>query len=634
MSTATHSPEPPGLRKQLRGVFHVRRGPPRRWRFALRAAFCMGMPILAGWLAGDVTAGMMAATGGFTALYGSDRPYLDRARELAGIALAFALAVGLGMAAAEAGALVVVPVVAALAMVATWMGNAFQIGPPGAYMFLLACAAASGMREPPGGPLHSALLVLGGGSFAWCVHMLGVLVDPRGPEKAAVVRAGDAVAEHAAAIGTPGQRRAGHAAARALHAAWSTLVTYQPKRATSGGRLTALRAINRRLHTLFADAIWRPDRSDPSSTAIDEVRGLQAQARALVHAGQLPEGVVPGMVPLGHPGALTVLAEALRPGSLSRGVVLRVGLAALVAGWLGAQFNLERSYWAVAAAVLMLHQGFDWNRTLVRSAERLLGTWVGLLLGGAIILLYPQGPWLVLTVMALQFAVEMLVVRNYAAAVVFITSAALLLASGGHPVDSPGAYVLARGVDTAVGCLVALLVFRLLPSKPAAVLPPLLAGTIRGVDALAPHLARGDVDTRAARVAARDLQRQGFALEDAYESALAAGPAQRSEAERQWPAVAATLQLAYRALSAGWMFDRLDDAAARERARELFGEGGETGLRESLRVLATAAEAKENPPPALPLLPPLLERELRHLHDCLRGEPGRQPAGPEPTLRE
>jgi len=110
----------------------VRSGPPRRWRFALRAAGCMGAPILAGWLAGDVPAGMMAATGGFTALYGSDRPYANRAVELACIALAFALVVGLGMAAGAVGAVAVVPVVALIAMASTWIGNAFQIGPPGA----------------------------------------------------------------------------------------------------------------------------------------------------------------------------------------------------------------------------------------------------------------------------------------------------------------------------------------------------------------------------------------------------------------------------------------------------------------------------------------------------------------------
>src|SRR5690606_9687010 len=402
-------------------------------------------------------------------------------------------------------------------------------------------------------------LVLGGGAFAWCVHMLGALFDPRGPEKAAVQRAGDHLVAYVEAIGTQAQARAGHAAARALHGAWNTLVSYQPRRAAPGGRLTALRAINRRLHALFAVAMSAEGRDAVSLAAVvDEVRSLQAQARALVHPDQLPPGVVPGVVPQGHPGALAVLAEALRPGALSRTVVLRVGLAALLAGWVGAQFHLERLYWAVAAAVLMLHQGFDWNRTLVRSIERLLGTWVGLLLGGAIIVLYPQGIWLALAVMGLQFAVEMLVLRNYALAVVFITCAALLLASGGQPVAAPGAYVLARGVDTAVGCAVALLVYRVMPARAAVTLPAGLAGVARGAAEVVPHLVAGTVTTPAARSARRDLQRASFVLEEAYASAINASPAQRREAERQWPAVAAAQQLGYRTLSACWTLECLD----------------------------------------------------------------------------
>ncbi|MEN1959241.1 FUSC family protein [Luteimonas sp. MJ246] len=619
MYSAPSSP-PPGLRQQMRGMFDVRRGPPGRWRFALRAAFCMGVPILAGWLSGDVAAGMLAATGGFTALYGNDRPYLNRARELALIALAFAAAVGIGMAAAPLGWVVVVPVVAVMAMVATWMGNAFQIGPPGAYMFLLACAAASGLRAPAGGPLSAALLVLGSGAFAWCVHMLGALSDPRGPEKSAVLRAGDAVAAFVAAVGTPGQDRARHAAARTLHATWNTLVAYQPAR-TAPGRLTALRAINRRMHLLFADAMAAAARSEPPPAAItEEVRGLQAHVRAASSTDALPPGVVPGVVPLGHPGATSILREALAPGSMSRLVVLRVGLAALVSGWIGAQFGLERSYWAVAAAVLMLHQGFDWSRTLVRSVERLLGTWVGLLLGGAIILLYPQGLWLVATVMALQFMVEMLVVRNYALAVVFITGAALLLASGGQLIESPGSFVLARGVDTAIGCTVALLVFRLLPARPAAVLPAQLARTVRGVDAVVAQLARGTVVTPVGRAARRDLQRKSFALQDAYEAAIAAAPEQRREAERQWPTVAAAQQLAYRTLSACWTLEQLDSGAAATRARELFGDDGAAQVRAALRMLADTAAARATSGP-LGLLPPLLERELHNLQECLARQP-------------
>ena len=124
------------------------------------------MPILAGWLADDTSAGLMAAIGGFTALYGSGRAYLHRAGQLAAIALAFALATCLGLWAAPDIA-PVVAVVALVAMAATWIGNALRIGPPGAYMFALACAAATAMPADHLTPVDAGLLVGSGGLFAW-----------------------------------------------------------------------------------------------------------------------------------------------------------------------------------------------------------------------------------------------------------------------------------------------------------------------------------------------------------------------------------------------------------------------------------------------------------------------------------
>lgn len=104
-------------------MFEVRPMPPARLGFSLRAAGCMGMPILVGWLAGDTSAGLMASIGGFTALYGSGRAYLHHAAQLASIALAFALATSIGLWAAPHIA-PVVAVVAMVAMAATWIGNA------------------------------------------------------------------------------------------------------------------------------------------------------------------------------------------------------------------------------------------------------------------------------------------------------------------------------------------------------------------------------------------------------------------------------------------------------------------------------------------------------------------------------
>ena len=56
----------------------------RRWPYALRAGVSMGIPALIGWAVGDLSAGLMATIGGFTALYGAGRPYLNRAAYLAG----------------------------------------------------------------------------------------------------------------------------------------------------------------------------------------------------------------------------------------------------------------------------------------------------------------------------------------------------------------------------------------------------------------------------------------------------------------------------------------------------------------------------------------------------------------------
>ncbi len=389
----------------------------------------MAVPILVGWLAGATSAGTMAATGGFTALYGSGRPYPSRARELALIAAGFAVCTAVGIAAIPLGAVAVVVVLAATAMVATWLGNAFAIGPPGPYMFLLSTAAATGPVGQSAHPLTAGLLVLAGGTFAWVVHMAGALFSPTGPERAAVVTAGEAVAAHVGALGREHEPRARHEAARALHRAWTVLVDQQPGGRREGATVRALGVANRRLHSIFADAVHAAARGEgPPAGALEEIRGLQAAARSREpDALDALDDDAGGGLPSGHPGTWSVLTEALAPGSSIRTAVLRVGVAALV-----------------------LHQGLDWSRTLVRSTERLLGTWAGLLLAWALLMTHPTGPWLALVVMVLQFTIEMLVLRNYAVAVVFITSAALVLASGGHRVPDVGSYVLARGVDTAV----------------------------------------------------------------------------------------------------------------------------------------------------------------------------------------
>ncbi|MGH8154543.1 MAG: hypothetical protein ACREP0_04785 [Rhodanobacteraceae bacterium] len=83
----------------------------------------------------------------------------------------------------------VVPTIILIAVVATFLCNALQTGPPGAYTFALACAAGTGITAGDLSVAQIGLLVFTGGSFAWLVHMAGALVQPRAPERAAVVSA-------------------------------------------------------------------------------------------------------------------------------------------------------------------------------------------------------------------------------------------------------------------------------------------------------------------------------------------------------------------------------------------------------------------------------------------------------------
>src|SRR5690606_17305252 len=75
--------------------------------------------------------------------------------------------------------------------------------------------------------------------------------------------------------------------------------------------------------------------------------------------------------------------------------------------------------------------GMDRRATAVRSVERLVGTALGILLfllGG----FADSGPWaFVATIVVLQGLVELLIVCNYTAAVVFMTSLALTIGTAG-----------------------------------------------------------------------------------------------------------------------------------------------------------------------------------------------------------
>jgi uncharacterized membrane protein YccC len=272
----------------------------------------------------------------------------------------------------------------------------------------------------------------------------------------------------------------------------------------------------------------------------------------------------------------------------------------------------------MSAAVLVLHQGLDRRRTTQRALERLVGTWVGLLLAAAVIATHPHAIWLAVAIMALDFVVGLTVARNYPLAVVFITAVALLISTGAHGTADLGALLLARGIDTAVGCGVALAVFLLLvPTSVTTWLPTALADTLDAIATTASYLSSPSITTPDAKAARRDLQRSALRLKQMFETLVNGSANQRRRAEYIWPAIAATERLAYRTVAECWRVERVAQDPTIDVTE---GTAHYADVRTAVRATADAVRAGTTPP-AIALGSGALVDELRGVRDALRHEP-------------
>lgn len=581
--------------------------PADRVPLAIRVAVSTAIVAGVGWAAGDLSAGLIATLGVFTADYGTDRPYVNRGIQSAVVAVSLAGVVTAGAWAAE-WAWLGVAVVSTVAVAAVWICSALGVGPPGAYMFVLVCAAGIGVSASHLQPWQIGLLVLAGGVTAWAAQMSAALTDPRGPEKKSVREAGNAVAAYLRAVPGPQDAAARQRAAESLSRAWETLVDHQPGFTRSAERLAGLREANHALHLMFAEGMAASGRGTPAAA------GASDTARAIGALEASPSTVLGpdrNRPPLAPPSRPARLAAAIRRGSHSRRVMARVALATPLAGALAAGFGVGHAYWAMAAAVLVLHQGANLRATVQRGIDRVVGTLAGLGLAALILMTHPQGWWLIAVVALLQFGIEMYAVANYALATVFITAIALTISAGTHQVDS-GALLLDRGLDTLLGCGVGLAVFLALARRQEGRRIHTEIGVVlRRIVAVSEFLAAETPQSLSARAARRALQDSLFDLTAAHDAARHGSQRDRAAAARLAALVGATEQLGYATVAASWNAERSGAAT--------FEPGDPDSYLALLRRLAAVTEPSDAP--NVPeVLPDFAAPDMRALLTALRSE--------------
>lgn len=452
-----------------RGALHVRPGDAAT-AAALRAGAGVAGPLLVLLVVDRLDLSAYVSSGAFTALYARFEPYRTRGRILAvvGIGLVAAVAAGTVLAAAGAARGLTIVALAVVAAAATVGCVAIRSGPPAGLMPAFATAVCGEIpirwTETPLAIGAAAAAAL----WCWAVCMAGALVRPQGPERLAVARALEAVAARVDGAG-PADWRARHAAARAVQRAWHGLLVRRPpdpalaallargesilREANAGvtGDAAAARCrdVAARLRGGGAMPTVRPD-TDES----DELAGW------LSEGSEPPPGSALRRPPAGRRGAVRAVLAGRHP---AWPLGLRAGAAALVSGSVALAVGLGHSYWAPVSAIAVL-QATNLASATHRAVQRAVGTTVGLVLAMALLLEDPRGGWAVLLIIACQVAAELVVARNYALGMVFVTPLALVVTTLGHPA-STGTLVRERFLDTLVGAAIGLLMAVLVPYR-------------------------------------------------------------------------------------------------------------------------------------------------------------------------
>jgi hypothetical protein len=539
-------PEPTTSLGHVHNLFRVNPSPVR-WPIALKAAVAGAIPLTGSIALGHPGIGLMATLGSFTVLYGPTTAGRFRIRLMLSIAFGLIAAASLGALTAGHPMVTLLSLVG-VAMVATFVCITLKIGPPGSYFPVLVIGVAN-LLASRGMPVAMILgaAALGAGT-AILVGMSDLVREPHKPERLAVETADRMVGSYAAVPPELDATEARAAASHALHLAWTTFTDGsgdRPPKGPMADLYTTLCAVHARYVAASTRLAARATGIEPHpwGDSSEESEGASAAVDD-EDIEQLRESS------LGRPEAAYLFRSALTWPSEILLAAVRVGLATLLAGLLSMALGIGHAYWAVAFSALILYQGGTRIAQTYRGIHRMLGTFAGLVLFALIGWVHPTGWWLVPLIFALQFTVELLVIRNYGLAVAFITPLALVIATAGASPGAAWSIMGERTVDTLIGVIMALSVLWLIGRGTSVTL---LRGhgrrCIHAAESVLDDLLAGTVETPEARKNRRHLY---FEILEAEQVARRSATDEPGPVAEYLPMDKAVQRLCYALLGACW----------------------------------------------------------------------------------
>ncbi|HEY4453238.1 MAG TPA: FUSC family protein [Pseudonocardiaceae bacterium] len=491
---------------------------PIAWKRAARAAAAVAAPIAVGMAVGQLAIGILVSIGSLvgtvTAVSG---PYRDRWRRTGLSVLAGAIGFLLGDVVGEQGwwTTGLIVLVAAISALLSAAGNDASL----ASLQLLVYVVLGTHEAAVVGPLVAVGCFLGGAAFALLLSVAAWPVRATAPERALVAAVYDQLVAILSAAGTPAATAARQQLTAALNTAYDALLT---ARSHLQGRDQIYRrlfvALSETTPVVEAAVALINARHRPPKSLIDAVAAIGAAIHddAPMPELALPEtgsprvlalteglyGVIDAMSPdtpaprlpaTARKGATSDRFQTWLDEVLGGRVVwlhaLRLALCMAVAGVLVDLLPFDRSYWVFLTVAIVLKPDFGsvFGRAILRGG----GTFVGALVGGGILAINPNGWVLVLLVAVIGFLLPIAQARNYGMFATVLTPLVVIQLDLGRA--GTWDLVLARLVDTVVGCAVVLIFGYLLwPASRTPQVGGQLADAIRAVSQYADRALRAD----------------------------------------------------------------------------------------------------------------------------------------------
>ncbi len=468
----------------LMNLAHMEPSPVSRW-VALRAALAIGLPTAVGLALEQSGPAALVALGALPAITGDNGgPYRNRALSIGCTVLGGALGYLLGNLVAGLG-LWTAAAMTVLVLVASLVGTFNNIAAVATLQFAVYVIVGSSLTStlPPWLP---SVLVGMGGLFGLALTLVGWVVHPIAPERAAVALVYRKLAALLAAIGTSRTMVARRDMEAAMTTAYDTVLAARGRAAGPSPRLARLVAqlqactplANTALALARAGRVLPPacarvmnhlaDRVEHDQTPApgDDIAALRqagmpeladalAQAEPLLTGAKTPDAdPIAQLAPVPPRTPWRVLARTYRPGPTTVRYLIRLGLCLIAAEAVALAASLPRSYWVPLIVVVIFKPNF--GSVFARALQSCGGSVVGVAISATVLAVDQNGIASVLTVAALAALLPWSIRRNYGLFSAILVPILMLLIGALQP--GTWAIALARLLDVGVAAGIVLLV--------------------------------------------------------------------------------------------------------------------------------------------------------------------------------